>query len=91
MTVDAKSLALDLIARTEGETENVARLAVDTNITFSIEDIVDAVERGLPADYPAPTNGHATRRDMIAQIAQDILSGALYEETSKGEGPEPKG
>ncbi|MFE7659780.1 hypothetical protein [Streptomyces celluloflavus] len=47
-------------------------------MTFTINDIVDVVERELPAGYPAPTVG-ATRRDLIGQIAQSVLSEELYE------------
>ncbi|MFD3556856.1 hypothetical protein ACFWWA_32835 [Streptomyces goshikiensis] len=47
----------DLIARTERAVESVAHLAVDSQITFKIDDIVDAVERALPTSYPAPANG----------------------------------
>ncbi|MFJ5294458.1 hypothetical protein [Streptomyces sp. NPDC088348] len=79
MAFDSKSLTLDLIARTERAVESVARLAVDTKITFSVDDIVDAVERGLPVGYPAPTAGGAKRRDLIGQMAQGILSGEIYE------------
>ncbi|WP_432154819.1 hypothetical protein [Streptomyces tricolor] len=71
-------LAHDLIARTERAVERVAHLAVDTGVTFSIDDIVDAVERELPAGYAAPTTGTVTRRDAIAQMAQHILSGEMY-------------
>lgn len=56
----------------------VAHLAVDTGVTFTVEDIVDAVERGLPVSYPAPTTDGATRRDVITQIAGDILTGQMY-------------
>ncbi|MEU2395082.1 hypothetical protein [Streptomyces sp. NPDC007369] len=80
MDVDYESLALDLIARTERAVENVAHLAVDTDITFKIEDIADAVERGLPAGYPEPTTGDGTRRDVIMQMAREILSGEMYED-----------
>ncbi|PCG85456.1 hypothetical protein CIB93_13965 [Streptomyces sp. WZ.A104] len=80
MDVDYESLTLDLITRTERAVETVAGLAVDTNITFEIKDIVDAVERDLPTGYPEPTTGETTRRDVITQMAQDILSGEMYEE-----------
>lgn len=79
MRIDPELLARDLIARTERAVEAVARLAVDTRITFKIEDIVDVVERDLPANYPAPTMGVTTRRDMITDMAQAILSGEMYE------------
>ncbi|MER7196169.1 hypothetical protein [Streptomyces flaveolus] len=75
MTVDHEHLTQDLIARTSQAVEAVARLAVDTGITFTITDVVDAVERGLPAGYPAPTTGELGRRDVIAQMARAILTG----------------
>ncbi|WP_399554084.1 hypothetical protein [Streptomyces anulatus] len=81
MTIDNKLLTLDLIARTEKAVQNVAHLAVDTRIAFAIDDIVDAVERGLPSVYPAPTTGAGTRRDLIADMARRILDGSIYEES----------
>ena len=80
VTVDYESLTIDLIGRTERAVESVAQLAVDTGVHFAVTDIVDAVERGLPAEYPQPTAGEATRRDVIAAMATDILSGAMYED-----------
>ena len=80
MTESEAQLADDLIARTETAVLAVARLAVESGITFEIKDIVDVVERDLPADYPAPTTGDVTRRDLIGRMAQDILSGEIYEE-----------
>ncbi|MFE4496077.1 hypothetical protein ACFRKD_26850 [Streptomyces niveus] len=80
MDVDYESLAMDLIARTERAVENVAHLAIDTQITFKIEDIVDAVERDLPPGYPESTTGEMTRRDVITQMAQEILSGEMYKD-----------
>ncbi|MFF8829354.1 hypothetical protein [Streptomyces sp. NPDC015131] len=80
MTVNYQSLASDLIARTERAVEGVAHIAADTDITFRVDDIVDAVERGLPAGYPAPTMGDVSRRDMIAEMARDILSGEMYKD-----------
>ncbi|MFL5999874.1 MAG: hypothetical protein ACJ736_37220 [Streptomyces sp.] len=80
MTDPYESLVHDLISRTEQAVESVAHLSTDTDITFRVDDIVDAVERGLPADYPAPTTGPTTRRDMIARMARDILSGEMYED-----------
>ncbi len=70
----------DLIARTEKAVESVATLAIDTNITFKVDDIVDAVERALPAGYPDMATGEMTRRDLIARLVQEILSGEIYEE-----------
>ncbi|MFF7234408.1 hypothetical protein [Streptomyces sioyaensis] len=78
MADDYESLVHDLIARTERAVESVANLAVESNITFKIQDIVDAVERALPADYPEATKGHVARRDVIAEMARDILSGEMY-------------
>ncbi|KDN73939.1 hypothetical protein DF19_41845 [Streptomyces olindensis] len=74
-----EALAMDLIARTEKAVEQVAGLSAHTGITFKTSDVVDAVERDLPADYPAPTaEGALTRRDVIASMAEDILTGAIY-------------
>ncbi|MET8401415.1 hypothetical protein [Streptomyces sp900116325] len=76
-----QSLAEDLIARTERAVEQVAGLAAHTGITFKVTDVVDAVERDLPAAYPAPTaEGALTRRDVIESMAEDILTGAIYED-----------
>jgi hypothetical protein len=75
-------IANDLIARTERAVEQVARLAVDTGVTFKVADVVDAVERGLPSGYPKPEgdDGVAERRSLIERMAQDILSGDMYED-----------
>lgn len=79
--MDYQALATDLITRTERAAEQVAGLAAHTGITFKTADVVDAVERDLPADYPAPTaEGSLTRRDVITSMAEDILSGAMYED-----------
>ncbi|MEU6098423.1 hypothetical protein [Streptomyces sp. NPDC047079] len=77
--MDLQTLAADLITRTEKAVEQVAGLSAHTGITFKVTDVVDAVERDLPADYPAPTaEGALTRRDVIASMAEDILTGAIY-------------
>lgn len=73
-----EDLARDLIARTETALKTVARLAVDTGITFSITDVVDAVERDLPAGYPAPAEVVTGRRGIITRMTQDLLSGEMY-------------
>ncbi|MFD9225245.1 hypothetical protein ACFWDI_35775 [Streptomyces sp. NPDC060064] len=79
--MDLEALAADLIARTHTAVEQVAGLAAHTGITFKVGDIVDAVERDLPSGYPASTaEGSLTRRDVIASMAEDILSGAMYED-----------
>ena len=76
-------IAEDLIARTERAVEQVCRLAVDTGVTFKVPDVVDAVERGLPSGYPEPTaEGAPTRRDVIKSMAEDIFSGAMYDDTA---------
>ena len=46
-------------------------------MTFEVGDIVDVVERALPAGYPAPTAGGVTRREFIEQVAQAIICGDL--------------
>jgi glycerol kinase len=79
--MDLQTLAADLISRTEKAVEQIAGLSAHTGITFKVTDVVDAVERDLPADYPAPTtDGSLTRRDVIKSMAEDILSGAIYED-----------
>ncbi|MDX2552778.1 hypothetical protein [Streptomyces stelliscabiei] len=78
--MDLQALATDLIRRTEKAVEQIAGLAAHTGISFKVTDVVDAVERDLPADYPAPTvDGSLTRRDVIAAMAEDVLTGAIYE------------
>jgi hypothetical protein len=79
--VDSKhSLALDLIDRTNQALTDVSQLSVNTGITFSVGDVVRTVEDNLPNDYPAPTKGSATREDLIARIARDILNGEVFED-----------
>ncbi|WP_461296361.1 hypothetical protein [Streptomyces harbinensis] len=76
---DYEALAVDLLRRTERAVETIAALAVDTGVTFKIDDVVQRVEDELPADYPAPTEGSIARRDVIAEMAGDILSGVAFE------------
>ncbi|MGW1609438.1 hypothetical protein ACWCQZ_08570 [Streptomyces sp. NPDC002285] len=81
--MDHQALAADLIARTERAVEQVTGLAAGTGITFKVADVVDAVERDLPADYPSPSaEGAPTRRDVIKSMAEDILSGSIYEDNA---------
>ncbi|MFB7907675.1 hypothetical protein ACFC1T_14680 [Kitasatospora sp. NPDC056076] len=81
MTVDSESLIVDLIGRVERALTDVAHLAVDTGVTFSVVDVVDAVERALPVGYPAPAvDGVAGRRALVQQIAESAISGQLYED-----------
>lgn len=80
MTDPYEDLAVDLISRTEKAVRRIGSLSADTGIQFEVEDAVDAVERGLPSDYPAPADSDPPRRDLIGRIVEDILSGALYED-----------
>lgn len=42
---------------------------------------LEALTADLPAGYPAPTaQGALTRRDVIESMANDILTGAMYED-----------
>ncbi len=59
----------------------LAGLVVDTGITMSLDDAVQMVEDGLPADYPVPAvSGIAGRRAMIARMARGICGGDAYED-----------
>lgn len=79
--MDYQALATDLIGRTHKAVEQVAGLSAHTGISFKTSDVVDAVERDLPANYPAPTaEGALTRRDVIERMAEDILTGEMYED-----------
>lgn len=78
--VDYEALAVDLLRRTEQAVETIAGLAVDTGITFKVDDIVQRVEDALPEGYPESTAGDVTRRDVIAEMARDLLSGAAYKD-----------
>lgn len=79
--MDYQALAKDLITRAHRAAEQIAGLAVHTGITFTTSDIVDAVERDLPADYPVPVVDDAlTRREVITSMVEDILTGALYDD-----------
>ncbi|BAU83090.1 DNA-directed RNA polymerase [Streptomyces laurentii] len=79
-TPNYEALARDLFGRTEKAIDMIAALSVDTGITFKISDIVQRVEDGLPEGYPDSTNGEHVRRDLIAEMARDALSGAAYED-----------
>uniref|UniRef100_UPI003F493C42 hypothetical protein n=1 Tax=unclassified Streptomyces TaxID=2593676 RepID=UPI003F493C42 len=74
-----EALAIDLFRRTEKAIEEIACLAVDTRITFQIKDIVDRVEEKLPPGY-ADSATPGARRDLIAEMARDSLSGEAYED-----------
>ncbi|WP_274912150.1 hypothetical protein [Streptomyces sp. WZ-12] len=78
---DYDTLVHDLIRRTEAAVDVIAPIAVDTGITFQIEDIVRKVEDGLPPDYPEAAIGNDwTRRDVIAAMARDLFSGDMYDD-----------
>lgn len=79
---DTEHLAVDLLTRTETAVEQICRTAVDTGITFTVTDIVDAVERALPAGYPTGEDWEGGRRNMIERMAQDLLSGEAYAGTA---------
>ncbi len=76
-----EALAADLLRRTEEAVRRLASLAVETGITMSLDDAVQMVEDGLPADYPMPADsGIAGRGAMIGRMARDIWSGDAYED-----------
>ncbi|MFJ9207472.1 hypothetical protein [Streptomyces sp. NPDC102264] len=77
---DYELLAADMISRTEKAIDTIAGLSVDTGISFNISDIVQRVEDELPADYPESTTVDHTRRDVLAEMARDLLSGEAYDE-----------
>ena len=77
---------MDLIARTEKAVASVAGQAAHTGAPFTIEDIVDAVERDLPEGYPTGTTlPGPSRRDAITRIAEDVVKDYMVD----GDGPEP--
>jgi hypothetical protein len=78
---DPVALAEDLFRRTEEAVQRLASLVVETDSPWPLEDAVQMVEDGLPPGYPAPAvEGVEGRRAMIAGMAQDILSGEVYED-----------
>lgn len=70
----------DLITRTEKAVNDVAGLCLETGVTFQLGDIVDAVERALPANYPFRSTPDNDRRDIIQDLAHKILTGEMYED-----------
>ncbi|GAU70621.1 fibronectin-binding protein [Streptomyces sp. NBRC 110611] len=75
-----EALAVDLLRRTESSIDAIAGLAVDTGITFTVDDIVQRVEDELPEGYPECTAGAMSRRDVVAEMARDLLSSAGNQE-----------
>lgn len=75
------ALAEDLLQRTEIAFTRIARLAIDTGVTFRLGDVVQLVEDDLPPGYPTPTAGPERgvpgRRTTIAQMASDLLHGRV--------------
>ncbi|MTA13926.1 MAG: hypothetical protein F2534_15105 [Actinobacteria bacterium] len=71
-------LAADLLDRTRDALVKICQLAVDTGITFKVDDVVQMVEDDLPGWYPAPTApGAPSRRDMVATMTADLLRDRL--------------
>ncbi|MEV0889520.1 hypothetical protein AB0J03_37785 [Streptomyces microflavus] len=68
--------------RGQGYTESVRTASGPSHrsdgVTFTVDGIEDAVERRLPESYATPTTGGMSRRDLIAQMARNILSGTMY-------------
>ncbi|CAM5295886.1 hypothetical protein SSPIM334S_06997 [Streptomyces spiroverticillatus] len=64
--------------RTERAVEDIVGLSADTSITFKLKDLVDAVERGLPAGYPAVWMEGLNRRDVVGSMATEILASGKY-------------
>lgn len=79
VTMTAHELATDLFLRTEGAVRQVAARVVETGVPLSLDDAVQIVEDGLPAAYPGPPLGAPDRRQVIAMMARDILTGEAYE------------
>ncbi|MFJ2906531.1 hypothetical protein [Streptomyces sp. NPDC087212] len=77
---DYESLATDLLSRTEKAIDTIVSLSVDTGITFTISDIVQRVEDGLPEGYPESSTGTRTRRDVVAEMARELLSDESHDE-----------
>jgi hypothetical protein len=75
----AAEVVLDLIARVEESLTKISRRAANLDVDFTVDDVVDDVERRLPHGYPTPTAPGTSRREIIADIVRDALSGALYE------------
>lgn len=77
----------DLITRTETAVNDVAGLCLETGIRFHITDVVDAVERALPANYPLRSTPDTDRRDIIQDLAHKILTGEMYEDDDEPANP----
>lgn len=73
-------LVQDLTARTEAAVDAVAHLAADTGVVFTVADVVDAVERGLPAGYPSLTMEGLDRRDIVGSMTAEILGSGKYDD-----------
>lgn len=70
-------LALDLLGRIQRAVISMVELAADTGIHFTINDVVEAVERGLPDDYLMPPDTEPPRPVFIHRIAATLLSEAM--------------
>ncbi|MFJ2603747.1 hypothetical protein ACIQOU_32905 [Streptomyces sp. NPDC091279] len=78
-TTDLEALADDLHHRTKIALIAIARLAIDTGITFTIGDVVERVEDDLPPDYPETSTIVPSRRDVISEMAYEIFKGKPFD------------
>ncbi|MFK0295455.1 hypothetical protein ACIQU6_33990 [Streptomyces sp. NPDC090442] len=78
--MDLELWTVDLMRRTESALEDVAHLAIDTEVSFQIDDVVRLVVDRLPADYPLRSAELWDCEPVIANMARDLLSGEAYEE-----------
>jgi hypothetical protein len=80
-----EAVVYDLIVRVETSVGKLRDLSADTGVIFTAQDIVDDVERGLPAGYPAPIRtGTRGRRELIARMVRDLLEGQRYDSDEHG-------
>ncbi|MGQ4397908.1 hypothetical protein ACN6K5_000910 [Streptomyces violaceoruber] len=70
-------LALDLLGRIQRTLANLVQLAADTGIPFTLDDVTETVERGLPDDYLMPPHTEPPRPVFIRRIAATLLDGAM--------------
>ncbi|MBC9718995.1 hypothetical protein H9Y04_41360 [Streptomyces sp. TRM66268-LWL] len=68
------TLTRDLFERIASALMDVAYVANETGVSFTTGDVVDKVERALPADYPVPEQWTMTRRHMILSMAAELMN-----------------
>lgn len=73
-------LTRDLWERTRTAIGKVGERAVANDESFDLDNIVQSVEDDLPPGYGASTQGPETRRDVIAEMALDLLMGVSYDD-----------